>query len=156
MLVVSYAKTLHHIFISTIYGTFKSVFHLSRTNENFETCMPVWFEQLNELKTVLRYIHSINSCSKSFTLNSCPFSIFPSLEIKKLIFVGKNILTFRHNVTYMVNSFLVSSEVTLMINILYEIIKILHEKMLNAIYLYWFHDNTSKKNNSLNGHSNEH
>ena len=27
-----------------------------------------------------------------------------------------------------------------MVNILYEMIKILHEKMLNAIYLYWFHN----------------
>ena len=40
-----------------------------------------------------------------------------------------------------------------MTNILHEIIKILHEKMLNAIYLYWFYNDTSKKNNSLNGHA---
>ena len=32
-----------------------------------------------------------------------------------------------------------------MINMLYEMIKILHEKMLNAIYLYWFHNNTTEK-----------
>ena len=34
-------------------------------------------------------------------------------------------------------------------------IKILHEKMLNAIYLYWFHNDALAGNNSLNGHSNE-
>ena len=34
-------------------------------------------------------------------------------------------------------------------------IKILHEKVLNATYLYWFYNDTSKKNNPLNGHSNE-
>ena len=32
-----------------------------------------------------------------------------------------------------------------MINMLYEMIKILHEKILNAIYLYWFHNNTTEK-----------
>ena len=36
MLVVSYAKILHHIFIAI--------------NGNFETIIPVWFEQLKELK----------------------------------------------------------------------------------------------------------
>ena len=45
--------------------------------------------------------------------------------------------------------------VDVMINILYAIIKILHEKMLNAIYLYWFHNDVSEENNSLNGHSSE-
>ena len=42
-----------------------------------------------------------------------------------------------------------------MINILYEMIKILHKKMLNAICLYWFHNDTLAENNSLNGHSNQ-
>ena len=42
-----------------------------------------------------------------------------------------------------------------MINTLFEVIKILHEEMLNAIYWYWFHNDISKENNSLNGHSNE-
>ena len=41
-----------------------------------------------------------------------------------------------------------------MINVLYKMMKILHEKMLNAIYLYWFHNDTLAGNNSLNGHSN--
>ena len=47
----------------------------------------------------------------------------------------------------MVNSFLVSLESPVMINILYEMIKILHEKMLNAIYFFWFHKDASEKNN---------
>ena len=42
-----------------------------------------------------------------------------------------------------------------MINILYEMIKIPHKKMLNAIYVYWFHNDTLAENNSLNGHFNE-
>ena len=42
-----------------------------------------------------------------------------------------------------------------MSNILQEMIKILHEKTLNAIYLHWFHNDTSEENNTLNGHSNE-
>ena len=42
MLVLSYAKKLHHIFIPTIYENFKSVLltYLGQT----------WFEQLKELK----------------------------------------------------------------------------------------------------------
>ena len=36
----------------------------------------------------------------------------------------------------MVNSFLASLDIPVMIKILYGIIKILQEKMLNAIYLY--------------------
>ena len=53
----------------------------------------------------------------------------------------------------MVNSFF-SLDIPVMINILYKMIKILHKKILNAIYLYWFHD-TSEENNSLNDYSNE-
>ena len=55
----------------------------------------------------------------------------------------------------MVNLFAFSLDVPVMINILYEMIKIVHEKMLNAIYLYWLHNNTSEENKSLNGHSND-
>ena len=55
----------------------------------------------------------------------------------------------------MVNSFLVSLDIPKLIIILYEIIKILQEKMLKSIYLYWFHNDTSEKNNSLSGHSNK-
>ena len=55
----------------------------------------------------------------------------------------------------MVNSFALSLDIPVMINILYKMIKILHEKMLNAIYLYWFHNDTLAENNALNGHSNQ-
>ena len=55
----------------------------------------------------------------------------------------------------MVNSFVFSLDIPVMINILYEIIDILHEKMLNAINLHWFHNDTLPENNSLNGHSKE-
>ena len=41
------------------------------------------------------------------------------------------------------------------INILYEMIKILHEEMLNAIYLYWFLNDTLAVSNSLNDHPNK-
>ena len=34
-------------------------------------------------------------------------------------------------------------------------IKILHEKMLNSIYLYRFHNDALVENNSLNDYSNE-
>ena len=34
-------------------------------------------------------------------------------------------------------------------------IKILHEKMLNALYLYWYDNDTLAENSSLNGYSNE-
>ena len=43
-----------------------------------------------------------------------------------------------------------------MVNILQEIIKIMPEKMLKAINLYWFHNDASEKNNSLDDPSNEH
>ena len=55
----------------------------------------------------------------------------------------------------MVNSLVFSLDIAIMMNILYKIIKILHEKMLNAIYLYLFHNDTLVENNSKNGHSNE-
>ena len=62
---------------------------------------------------------------------------------------------FRHNFAYMVKSFDVLLDITVMINIWQEIIKILHEKMSKAINLYWFHNDVSEENNSLTGHSNE-
>ena len=55
----------------------------------------------------------------------------------------------------MVNSFVLSLDIPVMINILYEMIEILHEKMLNVIYLHWFHNDTLAENNLLNGHSNQ-
>ena len=64
-------------------------------------------------------------------------------------------MTFRHNIAYIFNSFVFSLDIPVIINILYETIKIVNEKMLNAIYLYSFHNDTSEENNSLNGRSNE-
>ena len=55
----------------------------------------------------------------------------------------------------MVDSFIYSLGIPVMIKILYKLIKTLHEKMLNAMHLHWFHNDVSKENNSLNGHSNE-
>ena len=55
----------------------------------------------------------------------------------------------------MVNLFVFSLDLPVMINILYEMIKIVHEKMLNAIYLYGFHNDTLAENNAPNGHSNQ-
>ena len=55
----------------------------------------------------------------------------------------------------MINSFVLSLGIPVMINILCKMIRILHEKILNAIYLYYFHDDTVEENNSLNGQSNE-
>ena len=52
----------------------------------------------------------------------------------------------------MVNSFVFLLDVPVMFYILYEMIQILHENMLNAIL---FHNDTSEKNNSLNGHFKE-
>ena len=43
---------------------------------------------------------------------------------------------FPHNISYVVNSFVLSLNIPVMIKILYEMIKILHEKMLNITYLY--------------------
>ena len=42
----------------------------------------------------------------------------------------------RYNIPYMVNSFFFSLYMPVMIKILYEMIKILHVKILNVIYLY--------------------
>ena len=67
----------------------------------------------------------------------CTFSIFPALETKKLVLVSKILRRFDIilHTAYMFNSFLVSLDVAVMTNILYEVIKILYEKMLNAIML---------------------
>ena len=62
---------------------------------------------------------------------------------------------FWHNIAYMVNSFLFSLAIPVMFNILYKMIKILYEEMLNAINLYWFYNDTSEKNNWQTGHSSE-
>ena len=45
-------------------------------------------------------------------------------------------MTLRQNIADMVNSFVFSLDIPVMINILYEMIKIVLAEMLNAIYLY--------------------
>ena len=88
--------------------------------------MIVTFKQLG--KYHFEFLHVFNfSCTWHKKTSSCRY----------------NIVTFCHNIAYMVNSFLVSLEISVMMNILYEMIKLLPEKMLNAIYLYCFHNNTS-------------
>ena len=59
-----------------------------------------------------------------------------------------------HNIAYMVNLFVASLDIIVMINILQEIIKILHENV-KVIDLYWFHNDASEKNYSLNCHLNK-
>ena len=54
----------------------------------------------------------------------------------------------------MVNLFVASLDIIVMINILQEIIKILHENV-KVIDLYWFHNDASEKNYSLNCHLNK-
>ena len=60
-------------------------------------------------------------------------SIFLAIEIKKVLFVS--IVTFRRNIAYIVNSFVVSLDVTVMINISQETIKFL-QKTLKTVYLH--------------------
>ena len=61
---------------------------------------PIVYEAPKSSHAVYIWLSSVNSCSKSFTLNSCIFSIFPTLEMIKLIFVGKSIVTFRPRYYY--------------------------------------------------------
>ena len=53
ILVVIYAKILDISFIPTIYEHF---FYLSRGNESLEIGIPVWFEQLKELKQLFEVL----------------------------------------------------------------------------------------------------
>ena len=82
--------------------------------------------------TIFTRLSSVNSCSKCFTLNSCTFFNFSYIRNKEASSYRQNIVMFRHNIAYMVNSFLVPLEIPIMINILYKMIKILHEEMLNT------------------------
>ena len=45
----------------------------------------------------------------------------------------------------MVNSFVALLDITVIINILQQIIKIMHVKMLKAINLYWFHNDYKRE-----------
>ena len=64
-------------------------------------------------------------------------------------------MSFRHDFECKINSFVVALYISIMINILQKIVKILHKKMLKGINFHCFHNGASEKNNSLNGHSNE-
>ena len=55
----------------------------------------------------------------------------------------------------MFNLFVFSFDISVIFNILKSIIKILQEKMLKAINLYWFHNDVSEKIKSLNANSSE-
>ena len=63
-------------------------------------------------------------------------SIFPVLEIKKAVLVGR--ILWRFDIIFHIRliHLCLSLDIPGMMNILYEMIKILHKKMLNAIYLY--------------------
>ena len=50
----------------------------------------------------------------------------------------------------MVNLFVVSLDINVMINILQEIINIFHDKMLKAISLYWFHSEVHSNEPRIN------
>ena len=51
---------------------------------------------------------------------------FPKIEMKEASSRRKRIVTFGHNFAYMVSSFVVSLYVTVMINVLQEIIKLVN------------------------------
>ena len=141
--------------------TLNQFFYLSSAIENFGTGIQVWFEQLKELKQfwgtfTRKYCHlQWNSYSKSLILNFRTLSIFPAPEIKKVVIVGKILWSFETILHIWLIYLFFSLDIPVIINILQGTIKILHEKMLNAIYLYWFHNDTLAENNSLNGHSNK-
>ena len=64
---------------------------------------------------------------------------------KKLVLVGKILWRFNIILYIWLLYLFFSLGIPVIINILYEMIKILHEKMFNAIYLYWFHNDTLGK-----------
>lgn len=55
----------------------------------------------------------------------------------------------------MVDLFVFSLDIPELFNILYEIITMLQEEILNLIYLYWSHKDIKEENKSINGNSNE-
>lgn len=68
-----------------------------------------------------------------------------------------NIMMFRYKITYIFNSLVVSSDITVMNNVLQEIIKILLEKMLKAIKFVLIPQRCVRENltDSINSLSNE-
>ena len=155
---------------------FKQFQNLSRTKENFQTCKPVLFEPLNESKqlweTFFGYCFNKWKLSQKFkiafrlkttayeqiifsgeTYYQIKLPIFPALEINKLTLIGI-ILWYLDIICFIWLIKLFSSlDITVISNILQEITKILYEKILKAIELYWLKNNASKKNNSLSDRS---
>ena len=64
-------------------------------------------------------------------------------------------MTLRLNIACMVDSLIVSLDITVIINNLKEIIKIPHKEMLKTINLHQFHNIASEKTYSLNSDLNE-
>ena len=117
----------------------KTMFGENYYMQSYNFYMTVICKQLLE-KFQLEFQHVFNfSCTWNKEASSCQ----------------KNIAMFQYNIACMVNSFLFSLEIPVIISILYEIIKVMYEKVVNAIYSYCFHNNSSEKNNLLNGHSNK-
>ena len=77
------------------------------------------------------------SYSKKVILNSRTISIFPAIEVKKLVLLGKILRHFNIILhIWLVQLLFRSLDITAMINILQEVTTILqHEKMLKAINL---------------------
>ena len=152
--------------------TLNQFFYLSRKDENLEICIVIWFAQSNESKQfwgtfIGKHFNKwynlifiwLSPAVKQLLVKlnfEFPHAInFFCTWNKEAVSCRPNIVTFRHNFAYIVNSFSVSFDITVMINILIDIIKLLHEKMIRAINLYWFRNDVPEKNNSLNGLSNE-
>ena len=91
--------------------------------------------------------NEVVTTQKLYNLNSRALSFFFALEIKKLAIVSKTLWHFDIILHIWSIHLGISLDITVMINILQEIITILHKKMLKAINLYWFHNNASEKKN---------
>ena len=116
-----YAKILHHNFIVTIYENFKSIFYSSRVNVILGHC---FFVQNYCVRGII--FISLSAAMKEL-LQTVYFEFPNALNlsctwVKKAISCWWNTLTFQHNFAYIVNSFVVSLDVALMVNILQGII----------------------------------
>ena len=60
-----------------------------------------------------------------------------------------------HDIAYLAKLFIIVLDIIVMINILQEQIKTMHDKVLKVIALFWFHNDAYGKNCSWNGHSNK-
>ena len=84
-----------------------------------------------------------------------PAFSFPCNLNKEVSHCQWNSVTLRLNIAYMVDSLIVSLDITVIINNLKEIIKIPHREMLKTINLHRFHNIASEKTYSLNSDLNE-